>query len=68
MPYFFVDVHLQIIESISPKASVQNSSAQWAISLNILVTSYSSADLPLVSIVRGGTHVKEVMCDGMYYV
>ncbi len=25
------DLHLQIIESISPKASVENSSAQWAI-------------------------------------
>ncbi len=28
---FFDDLHLQIIESISPKASVKNSSAQWAI-------------------------------------
>ncbi len=30
---FFDDLHLQIIESISPKASVQNSSAQWTIFL-----------------------------------
>ncbi len=29
--YFFDDLHLQIIASISPKASVENSSAQWAI-------------------------------------
>ncbi len=29
--FFFDDLHLQIIESISPKASVGNSSAQWAI-------------------------------------
>ncbi len=28
--YFLDDLHLQIIESISPKASVENSSAQWA--------------------------------------
>ncbi len=28
---FFDNLHLQIIASISPKASVQNSSAQWAI-------------------------------------
>ncbi len=27
----FGDLHLQITESISPKASVENSSAQWAI-------------------------------------
>ncbi len=32
---FFDDLHLQIIESISPKASVENSSAQWVISFNI---------------------------------
>ncbi len=31
---FFVDLHLQIIESISSKASVENSSAQWAIFFN----------------------------------
>ncbi len=31
--YFFDDLHLQIIASISPKASVENSSAQWAIFL-----------------------------------
>ncbi len=30
---FFDDLHLQIIASISPKASVENSSAQWAIFL-----------------------------------
>ncbi len=29
--YFFDDLHLQIIASISPKASVENLSAQWAI-------------------------------------
>ncbi len=29
--FFFDDLHLQIIESISPKASVDDSSAQWAI-------------------------------------
>ncbi len=30
--FFLIDdLHLQIIESISPKASVENSSAQWAI-------------------------------------
>ncbi len=28
---FFDDLQLQIIESISPKAYVENSSAQWAI-------------------------------------
>ncbi len=28
---YFDDLHLQIIESISPKASVENSSAHWAI-------------------------------------
>ncbi len=31
--YFVDDLHLQIIESISPKASVENSSAQCAIFL-----------------------------------
>ncbi len=30
---FFDDLHLQIIQNISPKASVENSSAQWAIFL-----------------------------------
>ncbi len=29
--YIFDKLHLQIIETISPKASVQNSSDQWAI-------------------------------------
>ncbi len=29
--FFFDDLHLQIIASISPKASVEYSSAQWAI-------------------------------------
>ncbi len=29
--FYFDDLHLQIIGSISPKASVENSSAQWAI-------------------------------------
>ncbi len=29
--YFFDHLHLQIIASISPKTSVENSSAQWAI-------------------------------------
>ncbi len=29
--FFFYDLHLQIIANISPKASVENSSAQWAI-------------------------------------
>ncbi len=29
--FYFDDLHLQIIESISPKASVENSSVQWAI-------------------------------------
>ncbi len=29
--FFFDNLQLQIIESISPKASVENSSAQWAI-------------------------------------
>ncbi len=29
--FYFDDLHLQLIESISPKASVENSSAQWAI-------------------------------------
>ncbi len=29
--FVFDDLHLQIIASISPKASVENSSAQWAI-------------------------------------
>ncbi len=28
---FYFDLHLQIIEIISPKASVENSSALWAI-------------------------------------
>ncbi len=32
--FFFYDLHLQIIASISPKASVENSSAQWAIFFN----------------------------------
>ncbi len=32
---FFDDLHLQIIESISPEASAENSSAQWAIFLII---------------------------------
>ncbi len=31
--FYFDDLHLQIIESISPKASVENSSAQCAIFL-----------------------------------
>ncbi len=31
---FFDDVHLQIIASISPKASVEHASAQWAIFYN----------------------------------
>ncbi len=31
--FYFDDLHLQIIESISPKVSVDNSSAQWAIFL-----------------------------------
>ncbi len=29
--FFWIDLHLQIIASISPKPSVENSSAQWAI-------------------------------------
>ncbi len=29
--FYFDDPHLEIIESISPKSSVENSSAQWAI-------------------------------------
>ncbi len=29
--FYFDDLYIQIIESISPKASVENSSAQWAI-------------------------------------
>ncbi len=29
--FYFDNLHLQIIESISPKAPVENSSAQWAI-------------------------------------
>ncbi len=28
---YFDDLHLQLIESIFPKASVDNSSAQWAV-------------------------------------
>ncbi len=35
MIYFFDNLHLQIIGSISPKASVENSSALWAILLII---------------------------------
>ncbi len=31
--FYFDDLNLQIIESIFPKASVENSSAQWAIFL-----------------------------------
>ncbi len=31
--FIFDDLHLQIIASISPKASVENSSAQWGIFL-----------------------------------
>ncbi len=31
------DLHLQIIASISPKASVENSSAQWAIFLFLYI-------------------------------
>ncbi len=31
--FFFNDLQLQIIESISPKSSLENSSAQWAIFL-----------------------------------
>ncbi len=31
LSFYFDDLHLQIIESISPKASVENSSARWAI-------------------------------------
>ncbi len=31
--FYFDDLHLQIIASISPKASLENSSAQWAIFL-----------------------------------
>ncbi len=34
--FFFDDIHLQIIESISPKVSVDNSSAQWAILIIII--------------------------------
>ncbi len=34
--FFFYDLHLQIIESISPKASVEKSSAQWAILLFVV--------------------------------
>ncbi len=34
----FDDLHLQIIESISPKASVDNSSAQWATFICIIGT------------------------------
>ncbi len=29
--FYFDDLHLQIIETIFPKVSVENSSAQWAI-------------------------------------
>ncbi len=29
--FYFDDLHLQIIESISPKVAVENSSAQWVI-------------------------------------
>ncbi len=32
--FFLDDLHFQIIASISPKAAVENSSAQWAIFLN----------------------------------
>ncbi len=34
--FFFDDLHFQIIASISPKASVENSSAQWAIFLQLM--------------------------------
>ncbi len=33
--FFFDGLHVQIIASISPKASVENSSAQWAIFIQI---------------------------------
>ncbi len=36
--FFFDDLQLQIIASISPKASVENSSAQWAIFLAFSAT------------------------------
>ncbi len=36
---FFDDLHLQIIERISPKASVYNSAAQWAILILLLAPS-----------------------------
>ncbi len=31
MVFFIDDLYLQIIDNISPKTSVENSSAQWAI-------------------------------------
>ncbi len=35
--FIFDDLHLQIIASISPKTSVENSSAQWAIFLPVIL-------------------------------
>ncbi len=45
--FFFDDLHLQIIESISPKASVENSSAQWAIFLMIRIVGTINDDQAL---------------------
>ncbi len=52
---FFCDLHLQVIESISPKASVENSSTQWAIWLNrIIVLWYQSSILTTNMYLSGG--------------
>ncbi len=47
--FYFDDLHLQIIESISPKASVENSSAQWAICFINLILRSSKLG-PMVSV------------------
>ncbi len=45
--FFWWSTHLQIIESISPKAFLENSSAQWAI-LFLSITIYQGHSLSLL--------------------
>ncbi len=46
--FFFNDLHLQIIASISPNASVENSSAQWAILFSMQLGALFMAQLDLI--------------------
>ncbi len=43
--FYFDDLHLQIIESISTKASVENLSAQWAIFFMEKIIMHQSVNL-----------------------